>query len=309
MDRDPAARIGCRHRHRLEEERLGFVGLAEIEGNVSAPGQGLGPQRAVGQLGRDSPEEFVAAKHVAGHDQVLGRGQETAITCVDLLGRRQACSLLGQPGRDVRCATLDGGGGTLLERLRDQFVGPDCRPRQVSGSLLGLGNNPGEPIVDLPALIGRCSAVRGGGKERMGETDRAVDDLEHADGLPTSEAVIRSIHADRGHDDCDGWLREGRSMERDLVGGRFQSGNVRPDQIVETARHSQHVVRRAPTTELEVAPKLERIERRAAGRGVEAGKERAREIEIHTRAQKGVGLIDRERPNVDARQPIGRHRG
>ena len=110
VDRDAATRVICGHRHRRSKQRLGELEVREIQGQQRPSGQDVGPKRPVRELGSHRHQDLVGATHVAGHDQVLGSDQTTAMPFVICADGRQPGGLLSQLGRHLRCPAT---GGTI----------------------------------------------------------------------------------------------------------------------------------------------------------------------------------------------------
>ncbi len=138
----------------------------------------------------------------------------------------------------------------------------------------------------------------------MGESDDVAHDFHDAGGLGAPEARPRALLVGRSDQDGHGRLRKCRGVEGRLVGRGIQGGEPGVDQAVEATRDLERLGCRPISATLQRATELEGVERRPARDRVEPFEDRAREVETEARAQEGIGLVHRERPQVEPGEPI-----
>ena len=244
VDLDAMWVVQCGHRHRLAEERIRGVDVAEQECEIAPVSEDRPPQRAVGHGRRDRGVPFVGQLDVAGRDKLFGGDRAATDQFVESVGRCQPRGLLEQFRRRVRRATPGRHHRPGFDPTSDGVVRLDAGAGEVTGALLRLGHDLGEPFVDvLQDVLWRATIGRRG-QQRVGEPDPAIADLEDAGREATLESPPRPPNPDRGLEDRHGGLGQGSGMQRHIAGCRLERRDALPDQFVEAARHRQGVHRR-----------------------------------------------------------------
>ena len=227
-----------------------------------------------------------------------------------LARRRETYRRREELGSGVRRAPPRGTERRFLDLSRSSLVGLRRRQRHVTRALLGILDERGEALVQLPAPLLRRRTVDRRGEQRMREADSFAIADEHARFLGLDECRGEVVlRRERSREDLNGRMRDGRRRERNLPCGDRQVVQSRLDELPEVSRNRKRLsgvvlaARRCERT-----GDLESEEGIAARGFGEAREQRPRERHADPRAHDVMQRCKRERPGRDALDTLFRKR-
>ena len=223
------------------------------------------------------------------------RRQRATTALVARVRRRQPKRLLGELGRDGRCAALGRERRGVVEHGGDSGVGRVAR-RARGDARGGAGRRRSARVVGERFVApSPRSEVENRRQQRMREANRAVLALDHVRGECRRERVRRDTRPlqERLR------RRPQRRRERERVARRRgKSREPRADELVERLRNRERLER--VDVHVENACQLQRKERVTARPLVDAKQRLAREGPPETVVQQPMERADAERPNRQA---------
>ena len=215
--------------------------------------------------------------------------------------RRQPLRFLEQLGGLVGSAPRTRETGSFVERRRDLGVGALGREREVTGALLGADVSR-ERRMDVPARCRIGVGVRGGGQQRVRETDASAADRDEI-GVGRRSERGGSVAADDRSDQRRRRVGERSGSEQRGPGLRRNGRHPGNDQLVQRIRHSGGV------TLVQRARQLEREQRISRRRPVHRSEHRSRQHDPEPVLEQVVELLRGSDPRRrGGRTPAGRAR-
>ena len=235
---------------------------------------------------------------VGSRPVIVRRRKRSAVTPVRGGRRREPARTLAELRRRRSGAALHGARRGTLQGARHAFVGLVRGDREQAGALVLVRDDRGEPSVQQSPSHRIERLVCGGREKRMREPDAPAVELEDPCGKRGAQRLLSTGQPSR---QSQGRMCQRRDRGQDLAGRVRQRGDPPGHELREALREARDepLGQRRPLP-VERPGDLERVERIAAGRGVDPPQHGQREHLADAVAQQTVQLADVQRPDGQA---------